>query len=72
MSLSSQDCPDGYCPAEPTDSWRPGDRVRDLLLNDKLDPRNALMWLSAGEIATLALIIIAAILIGFILIKRGM
>jgi hypothetical protein len=71
MSLSSQDCPDGYCPAEPTDSWRPGDRVRDLLFNDKLDPRNALMWLSAGEIATLALIIIAAILIGFILIKRG-
>jgi len=71
MSLSSQDCPDGYCPAEPADAWRPGDRDRDLLFNDKLNPRNALMWLSAGEIAMLALIVIAAILIGFILIKRG-
>jgi hypothetical protein len=72
MSLSTQDCPDGYCPTEPTDAWRPGDRVRDLLFNDTINPRNALMWLSAGEIATTALIVIAVLLIGFILIKRGL
>ncbi len=35
------------------------------------DTRNALMWLSAGEIATVALIGIAAVLLVFILIKRG-
>ena len=34
MYLSLEDCPDGYCPVEPTDTWRPGDRVRDLLFDE--------------------------------------
>ena len=72
MQLSAADCPDGFCPPELTDPWRPGDRVRDLLFDDSSDNRHALLWLSAGEIATLALVVLAVILIGFILIKRGM
>ncbi len=72
MYLSPEDCPDGYCPVEPTDTWRPGDRVRDLLFDEVRDNRNAFLWASAGELATLALIVVAVILIGFILIKRGM
>jgi hypothetical protein len=72
LYLSPEDCPDGYCPPEPTDRWRPGDRVRDLLFDDVPATRNALMWVSAGELATLALIVLAVILLGFILIKRGM
>jgi hypothetical protein len=72
LYLSSQDCPDGFCPTEPNDPWRPGDRVRDLLFDREPSGRNALMWLSSGEIATLALFGLAAILLGFILIKRGM
>ena len=72
MYLSPEDCPDGYCPVEPTDTWKPGDRVRDLLFDEVRDNRNAFLWASAGELATLALIVVAVILIGFILIKRGM
>lgn len=74
LYLSAEDCPDGYCPVEPVDTWRPGDRLRDGLFDrDKDDTaRNALFWLSAGEIATVALTIVAVILLGFILIKRGM
>ncbi len=71
MYLSPEDCPDGYCPVEPNDDWRPGDRVRDLLFDEVRDNRNALLWASAGELATLALIVVAVILLGFILIKRG-
>ncbi len=78
LQLTSEDCPDGYCPVEPSDRWRPtdrdsdGDRVRDLLFDRNRDSRNALLWASAGELATLALIVLAVILLGFILIKRGM
>ncbi len=70
MYLSAEDCPDGYCPTPPSEDRRPLDRVRDLFDGAK-DTRNALMWLSAGEIATVALIGIAAVLLVFILIKRG-
>ncbi len=70
LYLSAQDCPDGYCPTPPSEDRRPLDRVRDLFDGAK-DTRNALMWLSAGEIATVALIGIAAVLLVFILIKRG-
>ena len=84
LQLNSEDCPDGYCPVEPNDRWRPndrdrdrdrdrdGDRVRDLLFDRTRDSRNALLWASAGELATIALIVLAVILLGFILIKRGM
>lgn len=78
LQLNSEDCPDGYCPVEPSDRWRPtdrdrdGDRVRDLLFDRTRDSRNALLWASAGELATIALIVLAVILLGFILIKRGM
>jgi hypothetical protein len=76
LQLSPQDCPDGYCPAEPTDSWRPFDRDRDVdrdrLFDRVTDGRNAFIWAGAGELATLALIVVAIILLGFILIKRGM
>lgn len=74
MQLSSEDCPDGYCPVEPSDRWRPFDRDndRDQLFDRDSDGRNALIWAGAGELATLALIVVAIILLGFILIKRGM
>jgi len=74
MQLSSEDCPDGYCPVEPSDRWRPFDRDndRDRLFDRDSDGRNALIWAGAGELATLALIVVAIILLGFILIKRGM
>jgi hypothetical protein len=72
MYLTPEDCPDGYCPVEPSDEWRPGDRVRDLLFDEVRDNRNAFLWASAGELATLALIVVAVILLGFILIKRGL
>ncbi len=70
LYLSAEDCPDGYCPTPTSEPQRPLDRVRDLF-NDTKDTRNALMWLSAGEIATVALIGIAAVLLVFILFKRG-
>lgn len=70
LYLSAEDCPDGYCPTPPSEDRRPLDRVRDLFDGAK-DTRNALMWLSAGEIATVALIGIAAVLLVFILVKRG-
>ncbi|GAA5509165.1 hypothetical protein [Novipirellula caenicola] len=76
LQLTSQDCPDGYCPVEPNDNWRPFDRDRDVdrdrLFDRDLGGRNALIWAGAGELATLALIVVAIILLGFILIKRGM
>ena len=71
MYLAPEDCPDGYCPVEPNDTWRPGDRVRDLLFDEVRDNRNALLWASAGELATIAMICVAVFLLGFILIKRG-
>lgn len=70
LYLSAEDCPDGYCPTPPSEDRRPLDRVRDLFDN-ATDTRNALMWLSAGEIATVAVIGIAVILLVFILIKRA-
>ncbi len=71
MYLSLEDCPDGYCPAEPSDSWKPGNRVRDLLFDGARDTRDAMLWASAGELATIAMIGIAVLLLGFILIRRG-
>ncbi len=76
MQLSSEDCPDGYCPIEPADtSWQPFDRDRDgnrdRLFDRVTDERNAFIWAGAGELATLALILVAVLLLGFILIKRG-
>ena len=70
LYLSAEDCPDGYCPTPPSEDRRPLDRVRDLFDGAK-DTRNALMWLSAGEIATVAVIGIAVILLVFILIRRA-
>jgi len=70
LYLSAEDCPDGYCPTAQPENRRPLDRVRDIFDN-ATDTRNALMWLSAGEIATVALIGIAAVLLVFILIKRA-
>lgn len=70
LYLSAQDCPDGYCPSPQPETRRPLDRVRDLF-DGATDTRNALLWLSAGEIATVALIGIAAVLLVFILIKRA-
>ncbi len=78
LQLNSEDCPDGYCPVEPSDSWRPFDRdrdregPRDLLFDRANETRNALLWASAGELATIAMIVLALFLLGFILIKRGM
>lgn len=38
MQLSSEDCPDGYCPVEPSDRWRPFDRDLD---RDRLFDRDS-------------------------------
>lgn len=70
MSLFSQDCPDGYCPVEPQDRWRPGSRVRDTLFDSVRDSRNAFIRASANELATIALSVIAVLLLGFILFRR--
>ena len=70
LYLSAEDCPDGYCPTPQPENRRPLDRVRDLF-DGATETRNALMWLSAGEIATVALIGIAAVLLVFILIRRA-
>ena len=77
LQLAPEDCPDGYCPVEPSEpTWRPFDRDRDgdrdRLFDQKPGGRNALIWANAGELATIALIFVAVILLGFILIKRGM
>jgi hypothetical protein len=73
LYLAAEDCPDGYCPVTPTDSWRPVDRTRDGLFdrNNNRNSRSALFCLSAGEMATIGLIGISAILIVFIVFKRG-
>ena len=71
MYLSLEDCPDGYCPTEPSDNWKPGNRVRDLLFDGVRDTRDAMLWASAGELATIGMIGVAVILLGFILIRRG-
>jgi len=70
LYLSAEDRPDGFCTTPPSEDRRPLDRVCDLFDN-ATDTRNALMWMSAGEIPTVALIGIAAVLLVFILIKRG-
>ena len=72
MSLSSQDCPDGYCPVEPQDHWRPSSRVRDTLFDGVRDGGNAFIRASIHELATIALSVIAVLLLGFILIKKGL
>lgn len=77
LQLAPEDCPDGYCPVEPNEpTWRPfdrdRDRNRDRLFDRTPGGRNALIWANAGELATLALIVVSGILLGFILIKRGM
>jgi hypothetical protein len=71
MSLFTQDCPDGVCPVDPPDRWRPGSRVRDTLFDEVRDRRDAFIRASANELATIALFVIAVLLLGFILIKRG-
>jgi hypothetical protein len=71
MTLFSQDCPDGYCPIDTSDRLRPGSRIRDRLFDEVNDGRHAILWASAGEMITIALIVVAVLLLGFILIKRG-
>ncbi len=72
MSLFNEDCPDNVCPTEPSNRWQPGSRVRDTLFNKVPARRDALIWASAQEVATIVLSLIAVVLIGFILVKRGM
>jgi hypothetical protein len=71
MSLFNEDCPDNVCPTEPANRWQPGSRVRDNLFNKLPARRDALIWASAQEVATVVLSLIAVVLVGFILIKKG-
>lgn len=71
MSLFSEDCPDGYCPPQQPDRVRPVNRVRDRLFDEARDGRNAFIWASANELATIGLVVVAVFLLGFILIKKG-
>lgn len=73
MRLTANDCPDGNCPS-PDTSWRPFDRVRpdsggSGLFDEQL--QKAFVWANGGELATLGLMVLAAFLVFYILIKRG-
>jgi len=70
MQLRPGDCPDGFCPDPSQDSWQPGQRIRDLLFDTTQDTRDALLWTSASEIATVALLGVAVVLIGIIIMRR--
>ncbi|QDT08012.1 hypothetical protein K227x_64420 [Rubripirellula lacrimiformis] len=69
---TSTDCPGGQCPT-PDASWRPGDRLRDRTddLFDGSGVRNAFLWANSGELSTIALIVIAGVLVLYIIHKRG-
>ena len=70
MQLRPGDCPDGFCPDETDESRRPGQRIRDLLFDTTRDTRDAILWTSGGEIATVVLLVVAVVLIGIIIMKR--
>ncbi len=70
MQLQPGDCPDGFCPDGGTsDRWTPGERLRDLF-NQGQAAKDALLWTSASEIATVVLILAAVILLALIVWKR--
>lgn len=74
MQLQASDCPDGLCfPEQP---WRPGDRLRPNggggLFDLPIPSQTAFLWANASEIATVALLGLAALLLMFILGKRGL
>ena len=71
LTLAPEDCPDGYCPIEPDNTFTPQTKIRDRLFDRIVDRRTAFLWASAGEMATIALIVVAVVLIGFILVRRG-
>jgi hypothetical protein len=76
MILTSEDCPDGYCPTpQPDTSWRPLDRIRPDRdgggLFDGAPARNAFIWANSQEIITIALLILGAFLLFHILIRKG-
>ena len=71
LTLAPEDCPDGYCPMEPDNTLAPQTNIRDRLFDRIVDRRTAFLWASAGEMATIALIVVAVVLIGFILVRRG-
>lgn len=70
MQLQPGDCPDGFCPDGGTsDRWTPGERLRELF-NQGQAAKDALLWTSASEIATVVLILAAVILLALIVWKR--
>lgn len=72
MRLSTDECPDGNCPAVEPPSWKPGDRVRDVLFNDGPSfARDALVWANMYEIATVGIIFILGCSIAFVLVRRA-
>jgi hypothetical protein len=56
---------------EPDNTLAPQTNIRDRLFDRIVDRRTAFLWASAGEMATIALIVVAVVLIGFILVRRG-
>lgn len=70
MQLQPGDCPDGFCPEPSQDAWQPGQRIRDLLFDKSRDTRDALLWTSGSEIATVVLLGVAVVLLGIIIMRR--
>lgn len=70
MQLQPGDCPDGFCPNDSSDRWTPGSRIRNPLFDEVRDTRDAILWASAPEIATVVLVIVAVLLLGVIVWRR--
>ncbi len=71
MQLSLEDCVDGRCPLPTQDPWRPADRLRDGLFDRANDSAQAVLWAGASEVVLFGLVVVAAFLIVFIVLKRG-
>jgi hypothetical protein len=70
--IQYQGCPDGNCPDDNSQIWRPGQRVRDIFgpKDDGIfDLKNAILWTSSSEIVTLGLLILVGLL-GFAIWRK--
>jgi len=80
MQLAPEDCPDGNCPLPNNEpGWRPGDLFRPDsgsggsggFFDGSLVPKSLFVWSNSQEIMTAGVLIIGALLLFYILTKRG-
>lgn len=72
MQLNSSDCPDGYCPNDPpSDAWRPGDRIRDVLFDRAVDDGSSAIEKLIAQFAPIVVIGVCLLSLVVILIRRG-